>query len=108
MARILSISYNEALLKTRQRMLETLGQRVTPALGFTKALDLCKQDCFEQFKSARPDQFLRFVSARASGRGDQNPNVLVRACDATRRQTSVDAIPRRLGSGRSATLSSNR
>lgn len=45
--RILSISYDESLLNTRQWMLESLGHRVTSALGFTAALDLCRQGSFD-------------------------------------------------------------
>lgn len=44
---ILSISYDEALLNTRQWMLESLGHQVTSALGFTAALDLCRQGNFD-------------------------------------------------------------
>jgi len=47
MARILSISYDEALLNTRQWMLESLGHQVTSALGFTTALDLCREENFD-------------------------------------------------------------
>ena len=44
MARILSISYDESLLTTRQLMLESQGHQVSSALGFTKALALCQKD----------------------------------------------------------------
>lgn len=47
MAHILSISYDEALLSTRQWMLESLGHKVTSALGFTSALDLCRTENFD-------------------------------------------------------------
>src|SRR3954469_8108671 len=47
MAKILSISYDEPLLSTRQWMLEALGHQVTSALGFTKALDLCRTESFD-------------------------------------------------------------
>lgn len=40
---ILSISYVEPLLRTRQWILETAGFRVTSALGFTQAI-ACSQD----------------------------------------------------------------
>jgi CheY-like chemotaxis protein len=43
MARILSVSYDESLLKTRQLMLEQCGYKVVSALGFTDALKQCEQ-----------------------------------------------------------------
>jgi CheY-like chemotaxis protein len=39
--RILSISYDEPLLVTRQMMLEQAGFTVTSALGFTEAIEKC-------------------------------------------------------------------
>ena len=41
MARILSVSYDESLLKTRQMMLDQVGYEVRSALGFTDALREC-------------------------------------------------------------------
>jgi DNA-binding NtrC family response regulator len=41
MARILSVSYDESLLKTRHLMLEQCGYEVSSALGFTDALREC-------------------------------------------------------------------
>ena len=41
MAHILSVSYDESLLKTRHLMLEQVGYEVTSALGFTDALREC-------------------------------------------------------------------
>lgn len=41
MARILSVSYDESLLKTRQLMLEQCGYQVVSALGFTDSLRQC-------------------------------------------------------------------
>ena len=41
MARILSVSYDESLLKTRQLMLEQCGYEVISALGFTDSLQQC-------------------------------------------------------------------
>lgn len=46
---ILSISYDDVLLVTRQMLLENRGYRVTSALGFTKATDYCKQPGFDLF-----------------------------------------------------------
>ena len=43
MARILSVSYDESLLKTRQFMLEQCGHHVISALGFTDSLRQCTQ-----------------------------------------------------------------
>jgi hypothetical protein len=40
--RILSISYNEALLKTRELLLKKSGFEVTSALGFAEALEQCQ------------------------------------------------------------------
>lgn len=45
--RILSISYDESLLSTRQWMLESLGHQVTSALGFTTALEMCRERSFD-------------------------------------------------------------
>jgi DNA-binding response OmpR family regulator len=42
MARILSISYSSALLRTRQLVLESKGYTVTSALGFTEAIEYCR------------------------------------------------------------------
>ncbi len=39
--RILSISYDQALLATRRLLLETAGYEVTWAVGFAEALELC-------------------------------------------------------------------
>jgi DNA-binding response OmpR family regulator len=39
MARILSISYDETLLRTRQLLLETAGHEVSSAFGYKEALD---------------------------------------------------------------------
>ena len=39
---ILSVSYDKALLKTRQLILEGHGYKVTSALGFEHALQACK------------------------------------------------------------------
>jgi len=47
MARILSISYDEALLTTRQWMLEHLGHQVSSAVGFAKAIGLCQKESFD-------------------------------------------------------------
>jgi CheY-like chemotaxis protein len=41
---ILSISYDESLLVTRQMILETAGFDVSSALGFAEALELCRKD----------------------------------------------------------------
>ena len=41
MPRILSVSYDESLLKTRHLMLEQCGYEVSSALGFTDALREC-------------------------------------------------------------------
>lgn len=41
--RILSISYDEILLTTRQQILTTSGYEVVSALGFAEAKQLCKQ-----------------------------------------------------------------
>lgn len=40
--RILSISYDDPLLQTRQMVLENAGYDVTSALGFAEALEICK------------------------------------------------------------------
>src|SRR3954471_12128710 len=47
MARILSISYNESLLKTRELMLRSHHHEVASALGFVKALELCGKQKFD-------------------------------------------------------------
>jgi CheY-like chemotaxis protein len=41
--RILSVSYDEALLKTRAMILQSAGFEVTSAYGFTDALALCEK-----------------------------------------------------------------
>lgn len=45
--RILSVSYDESLLSTRQLILQHAGYEVTSALGFTDALEHCKKGEFD-------------------------------------------------------------
>jgi DNA-binding response OmpR family regulator len=47
--RIFSVSYDTSLLATRQMLLEQKGYTVTSALGFSKAIDLCRQSHFDLF-----------------------------------------------------------
>lgn len=47
--RILSVSYDDILLVTRQMVLEKSGYQVTSALGFTKAVEYCKHSGFDLF-----------------------------------------------------------
>jgi DNA-binding response OmpR family regulator len=47
--RILSVSYDVSLLATRRMMLEQRGYKVISALGFTSALEACKDDGFDLF-----------------------------------------------------------
>jgi DNA-binding response OmpR family regulator len=47
--RILSVSYDQSLLATRQIMLEQKGYKVTSALGFTAALEHCTSRDFDLF-----------------------------------------------------------
>src|SRR5689334_5938113 len=50
MARILSVSYDPSLLKTRQLILEQQGHQVVSALGFTEAMRQCQSsDGFNLF-----------------------------------------------------------
>ena len=42
--RILSISYDPALLDTRRMLLEAAGYEVTSAIGFAEALEVCDED----------------------------------------------------------------
>ena len=44
---ILSVSYDESLLSTRQMLLQQAGYAVTSALGFPEALELCKKGEFD-------------------------------------------------------------
>jgi len=44
--RILSVSYDEALLMTRQMLLEQAGFRVTSALGFSEGMENCRAGTF--------------------------------------------------------------
>ena len=41
MARVLSISYDETLLRTRELMLESAGHEVISALGYRDAMETC-------------------------------------------------------------------
>jgi DNA-binding NtrC family response regulator len=45
--KILSVSYDEALLMTRQMMLEQAGYRVTSALGFSEGIEQCRACGYE-------------------------------------------------------------
>lgn len=47
--RILSVSYDSSLLATRQMMLEQQGYQVTSIVGFTAALEACKNPGFDLF-----------------------------------------------------------
>ena len=47
--RILSVSYDEPLLRTREMLLERQGHDVTSAFGFTAALQHCKKGTFDLF-----------------------------------------------------------
>jgi DNA-binding NtrC family response regulator len=48
-ARILSVSYDEVLLRTRHMLLEREGYEVVSAAGFSASLEKCKQGGFELF-----------------------------------------------------------
>lgn len=47
--RILSVSYDVSLLATRRMLLEQKGYKVASALGFTKAIEHCRQPHFDLF-----------------------------------------------------------
>lgn len=47
--RILSVSYDDGLLVTREMLLEKSGYNVTSALGFTKAIEYCRHSEFDLF-----------------------------------------------------------
>jgi len=47
--RILSVSYDSALLATRQMLLEQKGYYVKSALGFTEAVEDCQNEGFDLF-----------------------------------------------------------
>ncbi len=49
MARILSVSYDEPLLRTRHMLLQQSGYEVVSTLGFTESLRHCKQGSFDLF-----------------------------------------------------------
>jgi len=49
MAKILSVSYDEALLQTRRMLLEAYGYDVISALGFTESLQHCNEGKFDLF-----------------------------------------------------------
>jgi DNA-binding response OmpR family regulator len=46
---VLSVSYNEPLMRTRELLLRREGYSVTSALGFTNSLKHCKQGNFDLF-----------------------------------------------------------
>lgn len=46
---ILSVSYDEALLRTREMLLRREGYIVTSALGFTEGIEECKKTRFDLF-----------------------------------------------------------
>ncbi len=49
MARILSVSYDEPLLRTRHMLLQTRGHDVVSSFGFTLSLEHCKHGGFDLF-----------------------------------------------------------
>jgi hypothetical protein len=48
-ARILSVSYDELLLRTRDALLKREGYEVVSSLGFSDSLEHCKRDNFDLF-----------------------------------------------------------
>ncbi|HEU5234124.1 MAG TPA: hypothetical protein VFU50_14770 [Terriglobales bacterium] len=46
---VLSVSYNESLLHTRELLLRSRGYKVTSGLGFTNAVAACKAARFDLF-----------------------------------------------------------
>ncbi len=48
-ARILSVSYDDVLLRTRHMLLEREGYKVVSAAGFTGSLEKCKEGGFDLF-----------------------------------------------------------
>lgn len=46
-ARILSITYNESLMQTREMILRNAGYDVTSALGFVEAQSVCAEQPFD-------------------------------------------------------------
>ena len=49
MARILSVSYDQLLLQTRQMLLKASGYDVTSALGFKESIHHCEKGEFDLF-----------------------------------------------------------
>lgn len=49
MARILSVSYDEPLLRTRHMLLQHSGYDTVSSLGFTESLQHCRQGSFDLF-----------------------------------------------------------
>ena len=47
MSRILSVSYDAALLRTRQMVLESRGYEVVSAEGFSEAMEKCKEGKYD-------------------------------------------------------------
>ena len=47
--RILSVSYDSVLLATREMLLEQKGYSITSALGFTQAVEHCRNEGFDLF-----------------------------------------------------------
>jgi DNA-binding response OmpR family regulator len=43
MARLISVSYDETLLRTRELMLKNAGHSVRSAIGFKEAIEVCTQ-----------------------------------------------------------------
>lgn len=66
MARILSVSYSQLLLRTRQMLLESKGHQVVSSLGFTRSLNYCKRKKFDLFilgHSIPPSEKRALISA---------------------------------------------
>lgn len=49
MSRILSVSYDDPLLRTRHMLLEREGHEVVSSLGFTESLKRCEEGGFDLF-----------------------------------------------------------
>lgn len=111
MARIVSISYDEALLFTRELMLQDRGHTVSSALGFVRAIERCaatgvdilvlghsiakddKLKIIECFRNANPGALVIALTRAGEARLNVvdayvhpgNPEDLLRAIDALAR-----------------------
>jgi DNA-binding response OmpR family regulator len=112
---ILSVSYDETLLSTRQLLLESRGYAVTSAEGFVEAMRLCKAGGYDLLiighsiphtdKKALVDEIrtrLRVPVLVLLRQGEPSVTEATKSIDAGNPRLSLDAVAQLLGPAHSS------